>query len=146
MTGDYWVFDDGGRADAGYKGDTGDCFVRAVAIATGRTYREVYDLTNQIARDEPRSKTRRGRSDARLGVHRWTADRVCARLGLTWTPTMSIGSGTTVHVRADELPGGRLVLSLSRHFAAHVDGVLHDTHDSSRDGTRAVYGYWTYEA
>jgi len=25
-----------------------------------------------------------------------------------------------------------------------IDGVLHDTHDCSRDGTRCVYGYWLY--
>jgi hypothetical protein len=142
MTDLYWMYDDGGRADAGYKGGTGDCFVRAVAIATERPYREVYDLTNAIAKTEPRSKTRRGQSNARLGVHRWTADRVCAQLGLEWTPTMKIGSGTTVHVRADELPAGRLVLSLSRHYAAFVDGLLHDTYDVSREGTRAVYGYY----
>jgi hypothetical protein len=23
-----------------------------------------------------------------------------------------------------------------------IDGVIHDTHDPGRDGTRAVYGYW----
>lgn len=25
------------------------------------------------------------------------------------------------------------------------DGVIRDTHDPSRDGTRCVYGYWTAE-
>ena len=58
---------------------------------------------------------------------------------------MQIGSGCTVHVREDELPDGRLILNLSRHFAAFIDGVLHDTHDSSRGGTRCVYGYWHKE-
>lgn len=38
-----WVFDDGGRAAAGFKGQTGDCVTRALAIALGRDYREVYD-------------------------------------------------------------------------------------------------------
>ena len=56
--------------------------------------------------------------------------------------TMTIGSGCTVHVKADELPPGRLVLSCSRHYVAMVDGMPHDTHDPSRDGTRCVYGYW----
>lgn len=36
-------FDDGGRAQAGYKGSTGDCVTRAIAIATGKPYSEVYD-------------------------------------------------------------------------------------------------------
>ena len=28
-----WVYDDGGRAAAGFKGEAGDCGTRAVAIA-----------------------------------------------------------------------------------------------------------------
>jgi len=40
---------------------------------------------------------------------------------------MAIGSGRTVHVRAEELPSGRLVLNLSRHLAAFINGVLQDT-------------------
>jgi hypothetical protein len=48
-----------------------------------------------------------------------------------------------VHLRDGELPMGRLVVSLSRYYAAVIDGVIHDTHDPSRDGTRCVYGYWT---
>ena len=36
-------FNDGGRLDAGYKGVSGDCAVRAVAIVTGQPYRDVYD-------------------------------------------------------------------------------------------------------
>ena len=33
-----YTYDDGGRADAGFKGDTGDCAVRAIAILTGIPY------------------------------------------------------------------------------------------------------------
>lgn len=39
-----YVFDDGGRAAAGYKGITGDCVVRSIAIATGQPYQKVYDV------------------------------------------------------------------------------------------------------
>lgn len=63
-------------------------------------------------------------------------------LGAVWTPTMKFGSGCTVHLRSGELPMGRLVLRLSKHLAAVIHGVLHDTYDCSRDGTRCVYGYW----
>ena len=63
-------------------------------------------------------------------------------LGWQWTPTMRIGSGCKVHLRADELPAGRLVVSVSRHVVAVVDGVVHDTHDSTRGGSRCVYGYF----
>lgn len=63
-------------------------------------------------------------------------------LGFIWTPTMQVGSGCQVHMRKDELPAGRLVVSLSKHYAAVIDGTLHDTHDCTRGGTRCVYGYW----
>lgn len=31
---------------------------------------------------------------------------------------------------------------LSRHACAVMDGVIHDTYEDARDGTRCVYGYW----
>jgi hypothetical protein len=55
---------------------------------------------------------------------------------------MQIGSGCKVHLRADELPNGRLVVHTSRHSTAVIDGVIHDTYDPSRGGNRCVYGYW----
>ena len=57
---------------------------------------------------------------------------------------MAIGQGCTVHLRADELPAGRLVVRLSRHVCAVVDGTVHDNHDPRRNGTRCVYGYWRF--
>ena len=62
--------------------------------------------------------------------------------GWVYVPTMAIGSGCRVHLRADELPQGRLVVQVSKHYTAVVDGVIHDTYACSRDGTRCVYGYW----
>jgi hypothetical protein len=55
---------------------------------------------------------------------------------------MQIGSGCTVHLKSNELPTGRLVVRCSKHVVAVIDGALHDNHDSSRNGTRCVYGYW----
>ena len=135
-----FTYDDGGRADAGFKGVTGDCVTRAAAIATGRPYREIYDLINEMGANERRRTIKH--SSARTGVQNDTTRALMAALGLTWTPTMSIGSGCRVHLRADELPGGAIVVKLSRHVAAVVNGVLRDTYDSSRDVTRCVYGYW----
>jgi hypothetical protein len=135
-----FVYDDGGRADAGYRGLTRDCVARAIAIASERPYQEIYDGLNEAAkRERPRTKRRSG---SRTGVHIPTIRRYLAEQGWTWTPTMAIGSGCTVHLRADELPPGRLIVSVSRHITAVIDGVVHDTHDPSRAGTRCVYGYW----
>ena len=146
-----FVYDDGGREAAGYKGRAGDCVTRAVAIAAELPYGEVYDAlaegnaTQRASKRERRSKSHTGVKTARSGIftkRKWFKDYM-GGLGFNWTPTMQIGSGCQVHLREDELPTeGRLVLSLSRHLAAYIDGVLRDTCDGSRDGTRCVYGYW----
>lgn len=140
-----FVEDDGGRALAGYRGQPGDCVVRAGAIASGMAYEEVYRLVNTLGKLE-RPRNGRRQSSARNGVYKNTTRRTFELLGGVWTPTMSIGSGCRVHLRADELPGGRLVVNLSKHVAAVIDGVLHDTYDCSREGTRCVYGYWRFES
>jgi len=137
-----FVHHDGGRKAAGYKGTADDCVVRAAAIVTGRPYQEVYDLVNRLAQGERRGRRKRGVSSARTGVYKGTTAKLMDALGLVWTPTMQIGSGCTVHLKASELPAGRLVVSVSKHVTAVIDGVVYDTHDPSRDGTRCVYGYW----
>ena len=37
---------------------------------------------------------------------------------------------------------GRIIVRLSKHYTCLIDGIIHDTHDPSRNGTRCVYGYW----
>jgi hypothetical protein len=138
-----FVFHDGGRAAAGYKGRTGDCVTRSIAIATGKPYQEVYDALNLLAQTERRSRRKKRRSNSRTGVFRKTYQRYLESLGWQWTSTMSIGSGCQVHLRASELPRGPLVVKVSRHLTAVIDGVLHDTYNCSRDGTRCVYGYFS---
>ena len=144
-----FVKNDGGRTAAGYRGDTGDCVVRAIAIATGKPYREVYEALHERTRSwlarpargrrQRQARDRHGGSP-RDGVPMDVLRQYLAEIGWTWTPTMHIGWGCGVHLRA--VPAGRLIVRVSRHLAAVIDGVLHDTHDCSRDGTRCVYGYW----
>lgn len=141
-----WAYDDGGRTAAGFKGDTRDCVTRAIAIATGIPYREVYDLIIKFAeRERGKVNRRTGKkwtSHPRTGVSKATTRKVMDHLGWEWVPTMGIGTGCRVHLVADELPSGRLVCQLSSHVSAVVDGQVRDTYDPSRDGTRCVYGYW----
>ena len=136
-----FVQDDGGRSKY-FKGDADDCVARAISIAGGIDYREVYD---RLAAGNS-SQRGGGKKSARHGIlvkRKWFKDYM-AELGFVWTPTMKVGSGCTTHLRTDELPAkGKLVCSLSRHYAAVIDGVIHDTDDPSRGGTRCVYGYWT---
>ena len=139
-----WIENDGGRAAAGFKGSAGDCVCRSIAIATGKPYQEVYDALNGMAARERWTGRRRGRnSTARDGVYKETIRRYMESIGWKWTPTMHIGKGCTVHLRASELPGGALVVSLSRHSTAVINSVVYDTHDPSRGGSRCVYGYFS---
>lgn len=134
-------FDDGGR-EKYFKGTTGDCVVRAIAIATGIDYKEVYDLVNEFSKNEVKSKRKKRGSSSRTGVHKDVTRNVMKHLGWEWVPTMQIGSGCTVHLKADELPKGTLIVSVSKHLVCVKDGIIHDTHDCSRDGSRCVYGYF----
>ena len=120
-----WVRDDGGRHAAGFKGVTGDCVVRAIAIAGELPYAEVYDALRRAALADPwvRRKLERRygarapvHASPRAGVHRRVYDRYLFDHGWTWTPTMKIGQGCTVHLRAEELPGGRLIVRVSGHI------------------------------
>lgn len=137
MTALPWVYDDGGRAAAGRRGTAGDCVARAIAIASGRPYGDVYDELAEI------NLAYGGKRSAREGIKpAATRDYLGRHLGWEWTATMGIGTGCTVHLAGGELPDGVLVARLSRHITAVVDGVIHDTHDPARDGSRCVYGYW----
>lgn len=134
-----YIYDDGGRADAGFRGDTGDCVTRAIAIGTGIPYRDVYEAMWDAERALKGDRA----TGPRRGMPRRIYERFLFDHGWMWTPTMQIGQGCTVHLRADELPEtGRIIVRLSRHLATVVDGVLHDNRDCSRGGTRCVYGYY----
>lgn len=136
------IVNDGGRAAAGFKGVAGDCVTRAIAIAAEMEYVTVYDALNSLTAAH---RSRGKRSSSRTGVPKDITRKYLDMLGWRWTPTMGIGTGCTVHARREELPSGRLILRLSRHCVAMIDGVIHDTYDPTRGGTRCVYGYWKNE-
>lgn len=137
-----FVYDDGGRETAGYKGTASDCVCRAIAIATERPYKEIYRMINEYGKSERITKRRKERSNARTGVHKDTARKLLNDLGWEWHPTMYIGSGCKVHLNKDELPKGRIICAVSRHYVAVIDGMVHDTYDCTRNGNRCVYGYY----
>lgn len=137
-----FVMNDGGRAAAGFTGKTRDCVCRSIAIVTGMDYRKVYDALNELGAKERKGSRKSGKSNARTGVYAPTIRKFMASLGWRWVPTMAVGSGCMVHLNPAELPTGRLLVSVSKHMTAMIDGVLHDNHDPRRDGTRCVYGYY----
>jgi len=141
---------DGGRQAAGFKGKAGDCVIRSIAIATGISYQKVYqDLydANEKFRIKSRSKLAKSlikKNDSpRTGTHRAVLKKYLKQLGWKWTPTMFIGQGCKVHLKKEELPNDTLIVSCSKHITVVINGVLNDTYDCSRNGTRCVYGYWS---
>ena len=137
-----FVYNDGGRKEAGYKGITGDCVTRAIAIATQKPYQQVYDSINELGKKEKITKRKKKKSDARTGVFKQTTRKYMESIGWKWVPTMFIGKGCKVHLTKDELPQGNLVVKVSKHCVAVIDGVIHDIFDPSRNGKRCVYGYY----
>ena len=139
-----------GRNTPGQIGGKRDCVARAIAIASGEPYAKVYAALaagNASERKTKRSHKSSGKATASHGIatNRLWFTKLMANWRFYWVPTMAIGSGCKVHLTASELPAtGRLIVSLSRHYAAVIDGVLHDLSDCSRGGTRCVYGYWVY--
>ena len=146
-------YDDGGRSHAGYKGVAGDCVVRSIAIATNLSYKKVYEdlyQANEIFRTTSKTKLARSlkqKNDSpRMGTHGVVLKKYLLQLGWKWTPTMFIGQGCKTHLKKSELPNGTLIISCSKHITVVKEGILHDTYDCSRNGTRCVYGYWTKSA
>lgn len=137
-----FIYNDGGRAECGFKGEARDCVCRAIAIATQKPYIEIYALISEFAKKERTGKRKRGISSPRTGVYKNTIKKIMEHLGWKWVPTMQIGQGCKVHLKAEELPAGRLVVSVSKHCTAVIDGVIHDTYDCSRGESRCVYGYY----
>jgi hypothetical protein len=138
---------DGGREAAGFKGGAGDCVVRAIAIAAQLPYLQVYEdlrVANTVYAEQRNDKLARRLNakgaSPRNGNHRNVFHDYILGHGFAWVPTMKIGAGCQVHLLASELPLGRLIVKVSKHLTAVIDGVIQDTHNPSRGGSRCVYG------
>ena len=138
-------FNDGGREAAGYVGKARDCVCRSISIASGLPYQQVYSALaegNSTQRKSKHSKDRPKSANNGIQVTRkWFKDYMKS-IGFTWIATMTIGSGCKVHLRKNELPLGKLVVSVSKHYTAVIDGVVNDTQNPERTTGRCVYGYW----
>ena len=146
-----FVYDDGGMYEAGEsfyeptprRVKTGNIFleelcgfdhIRAIAITSGRGWGEVRERYAEF---------RGGQDHMRVKAHsRIVKEFIEGELGWKWTPIMKIGSGVTMHCCKGELPKGHLILRCSKYYMASIDGIIHDAFDNTREGARAVYGYW----
>ena len=142
-----FIYSDGGRSNYFKAKNVGDCVTRAIANATGLNYKKVYSDLKVLAKNERICKSNKTRSSVRDGVARKTIKKYLEdTLHLEWISTMGIGTGCKVHLNENELPKDKtIILSLSRHLTCVKNGILYDTYDCSRGGTRCVYGYWVVE-
>ncbi len=130
-----FIWHDGGRADCGYVGLTGDCVTRAIALATGRSYRDVYRQLGEITEMSPRN-----------GVATSVSSDYLKDLGWTYIP----GCG---HCFLEQwLPKGPVIVHLTSqgwrrhgHFCTVIDHVVYDTWNPS-DDEYIIQGYWTRPA
>lgn len=143
------VYNDGGRSASGFKGSAGDCVCRSIAIITGRPYSEVYkELADGRGSQRASKRSSKKPRSAGSGINtkrKWFKDYMKGQ-NFTWVPCMKIGTGCKVHLADGELPSGRIVVSLSKHLTAVIDGVIFDTFNPQREvdgrSSRCVYGYW----
>jgi hypothetical protein len=126
-------WNDGGRSVGGFVGLTGDCVSRAIAIATGLAYRDVYDTLKERYGTSPRN-----------GVPNSIYSPYLRELG--WEPFPLPSQPITI----DEmlLPEGPTVIQCQRagrphaHLCTVIDHVLHDTWDARDDGVYRVTSLW----
>ena len=148
-------YNDGGRSEYFKAKDVGDCVTRAIAIAMRKDYKEVYDELNRRSKAD-RSK-RHGKGSSRDGVYKSVWKKYLKDAGWIYVTTCGFGSRAKKLRFVDgALPAkGRLIVQLSGHLTALIDGVVNDTYDCSRqqyvdwatgdvvtNDERCVYGYW----
>ena len=133
-----YKFNDGGRADAGYKGHAGDCVPRSIIIANNLPYRQVRaDLDEKV-------KVMTGGlcSSTQNGTPSPVAHAYLTDLG--WETVPMVGSSIS------EVPtSGTFIVAMKTksHWTCIIDGVVHDTwkcHVTRRtkDKLSRIYGYY----
>lgn len=116
------VMSDGGRAAAGLRGHTGDCAVRACAIATGTSYRDLYDAFKKKNPGNVKGIPNYGRGTP----HSFTA-LFLHTLGWEWYPTRQEIGKPSPRFNVAQIPMGTIICVLPRHLVAVLDHVAYDT-------------------
>ena len=129
-------YDDGGRAAAGFRGRTGDCVVRAIAICSSEDYRAVYGTMaqhmkrNGYAASGNAYATRERNRKAPRRRGQLTAKRVQDSVLEAYDfRKISLPAGERPTFTEAHRQFGDCVLGTTKHVAAIVDGALRDTFD-----------------
>lgn len=145
--------DDGGRKDAGFKGTTGDCLTRAIAIITKKSYKEVYDSVC----DEMKKHGYVASGNARQQKHikgkrhpKRIQEDVLEKHGFKKI-RKSRGMSNLTYTEAVKNYGENLIVTTTKHFASIENGVLKDLFDHryylwfGEYQERKARSIWVYE-
>lgn len=125
-----WVFNDGGRSAAGFKGQTRDCVTRAIAIAMKQRYILVYNDISIL-----RLTPIRRECTARKGIHveePWFQKYMTDR---GWSFVKVDG----VNLEDFIFPAGTVIAHVPRHYTVVIDNIINDTYDPR---PAPLKGYW----
>jgi hypothetical protein len=126
-----FVWDDGGRSKAGFVGLTGDCVPRAISIATGIAYRDVYHALQQSSPQSPRYGVSESVYSQYLKQRGWQHRRIDGGL-----------------VDEEKFPDGLVIIGCQKtypskgHLFALVEGSIRDTWDVRDDGAYLTKEVW----
>lgn len=112
--------------------NVGDCVVRAIAIATGRSWGRVYDELCEEGRkmcDMPSSDNVWGSYLRRHGFRQFLMPETCPEC-------------ITVRAFCDRYPEGTYIIGTGHHAVACIDGSYLDSWDS---GYTTPAFFWRYE-
>jgi len=154
-------FNDGGRSKY-FKGEAGDCVVRAISIATNTDYKVIYDELFQANKDylakkntkiakQMKSRTREKGGSPRSGNYKKIFEQYLFSKGWKYVSLRKFGSSKRTTV--DQLTNlGTILININRHTMCMIDGVINDTWDSrfsyweERKLIRTANGYYIKEA
>lgn len=126
-----FIYNDGGRLEAGFKTQT-DCGIRAVAIACDISYKDARAILKKSAKNG-----KQGNGQIANGIYKEDLNSALETFGFKWQQAPKFEGRKA---KFYDLPKGKIIARMSKHFVAVVDNVIHDTWDSSE---KMVYGYWT---
>ena len=125
------IYNDGGKSSTGRKGTSGDCGVRAMAIALGLDYDCCYKVLAQANKNAGNKKS------ARNGLQKSIYDKVLKEHGWVWKSAPKF-NGRKAYF--SDMPKDKTVIArMAKHFVAVIDQEIYDIWDSSH---KMVYGYW----
>lgn len=128
-----YIYSDGGRTAAGMKTQT-DCGIRAMAIACDIPYTEARKVLKEVSKNG-----KLGSAAIARGIYKEDMEAALKKYGFVRKSAPKLDGRKA---RYHDLPKGRIVAHMAKHFVAVIDGQLYDTWDSTG---KMVYDYWILE-